>query len=135
MAKTTLPPMWWPLMELDDLMPGHCIACGRTHPTEGHHPVKRSAGELIDPATGKKKRKPRFELCGFGNNLMDADGNYYCHGLAHAGLLYFRKNQEFGTVELLMVTPEWRDAWEMFHARKFDYLAALAETDGWRPPC
>lgn len=132
MAKTTLPPMWWPLMEAGDRTPGHCIVCCRTNPTEKHHPVKRSAGEMIDPATGEKRRKPVFELCGFGNNEKDPDGRWYCHGKAHAGLLFFR--YESGCVEFFDITPEWRDEWERTEGRLFGYIDAL-KTEGWRPIC
>lgn len=120
MAKTTLPPIWWPLMDAPDLTPGYCIVCGMTSPTEKHHPVKRSAGEMIDPITGKKRRKPVFELCGFGNNLRNANGRLYCHGMAHANMLHFRNDR--GCVEYLACDDPTR------------YADAL-ESDGWRPIC
>lgn len=50
--------------------------------------VFRSAGRLY--RGGREVPKPTITLCGFGNNLRDADGRYYCHGLAHHRMLHFR---------------------------------------------
>lgn len=86
--RTTLPEMLWPLMESPTHKADHCFICGRTAPLEQHHIVRRGAGELIKD--GRKLRKPTITLCGFGNNLRDADGRFYCHGLAHHGMLHFR---------------------------------------------
>lgn len=112
MAKTTLAPILWPLMELEDITPGHCAICGRAYPTEKHHVVRRSAGELLDE-NGKRRRKPLIRLCGFGNNLKDADGRYFCHGLAHANMLHFRNNG--GCLEYLITAEpcKYQDALKM----------------------
>jgi hypothetical protein len=128
MPRDTLPPIWHPLMDAPDITPGYCAVCGRTSPTEKHHPVKRSAGKLFDPK-GKERKKPVIELCGFGNNLRDQDGRAYCHGKAHHGLLYFRYRD--GSVEYLEVTEAWVRAWEAAHPlKRFGYLESL-ETEGW----
>lgn len=65
-----------------------CAVCGRTHPLEQHHIVKRSAGKMFKE--GVEVKKPTVTLCGFGNNLKDGSGNDLCHGLAHANRLHFR---------------------------------------------
>ena len=81
--------------ELDKAMMGkpsvkaeHCLVCGRTWPLEQHHVVFRSAGEWV--RNGHEVAKPTVTLCGFGNNLKDANGRYLCHGLAHHRRLHFR---------------------------------------------
>lgn len=89
MTKTTLAQMWRPLMAAPSIMLPHCAICGRPQPLNQHHMVARSAGELFDER-GRKLRKPTITLCGIGNNLHDADGNAYCHGLAHHKRLHFR---------------------------------------------
>lgn len=61
--------------------PPRCAVCGRTSPVEEHHVVKRSQGG---------KDGPTVMLCGFGNNLKDADGRFYCHGRAEHRMLHFR---------------------------------------------
>lgn len=66
-----------------------CAVCGRAYPLDQHHIVRRGAGKLYD-GTGREIEKPTITLCGFGNNLKDADGREYCHGLAHANRLHFR---------------------------------------------
>lgn len=89
MTRSTLPQMWHPLMAAPSVITPHCAICGRPQPLNQHHMVFRSAGELIDEH-GRKMRKPTITLCGFGNNLHDADGRPYCHGLAHHKRLHFR---------------------------------------------
>lgn len=117
MDKTTLGLIWWPLMELPDIAPGYCVACGRTSPLERHHLVPRSAGELY--RDGRRLPKPVVQLCGFGNNLRDADGRHYCHGRAHAGMLHFRaidgelwiaETDEPTDCMTALETAEWRPA-------------------------
>lgn len=112
MAKSTLAPILWPLMELEDITPGFCAICGRQFPTEKHHIVRRSAGELLDE-NGKKVPKPLIQLCGFGNNLKDADGRYFCHGLAHANMLHFRNTG--GRLEYLITAEpcKYQEALQM----------------------
>ena len=116
MLKTsTLARMYWPLMELESVEAERCAVCGRAYPLERHHIVKRSAGVLSGP-DGRPLPKPTVTLCGFGNNLMDADGRVYCHGAAHHGMLHFRNNG--GRMEYLRTDP-------------MPYLAALGIEDGW----
>ena len=86
--QTTLPLIYHDLMKSPSVILDHCAICGRPTPLNNHHMVFRSAGELIKD--GKKLEKPLITLCGFGNNLKDADGRYYCHGLAHHRMLHFR---------------------------------------------
>ena len=90
MAKvSTLPHHLRPLMGKPSVKMGRCAICGRSHPLEQHHIVRRGAGKLFD-GTGREIEKPTITLCGFGTNLQDADGCEYCHGLAHANRLHFR---------------------------------------------
>lgn len=75
---------------------GYCRVCGHTGDTELHHIVPRSRGGHDGPVV---------ELCGFGNNLRDADGRLLCHGLAHAHRLHFKV--ECGELWFLLTpTPE-----------------------------
>lgn len=76
-------------MKAPSIKAEHCKICGRFRPLEQHHIVRRGAGELFDE-NGRKMKKPTVTLCGFGNNLKDADGRPYCHGLAHHNKLHFR---------------------------------------------
>ena len=84
----TLDRLYWPLMRSPSVRLDHCAICGRPYPLNQHHMVFRSAGDLY--RGGRKARKPTITLCGFGNNLQDANGRYYCHGLAHHRMLHFR---------------------------------------------
>lgn len=127
----TLPEILRPLMDAPSVRLGRCAVCGRPSPLEQHHVVRRGAGRLY--RCGVEVPKPTVTLCGFGNNLADADGRPYCHGLAHANRLHFRwvatdqrSGEWWGTVArgghleyLLLDEPA-------------SYAAALA-MDGWRP--
>lgn len=84
----TLDRLYRPLMRSPSIRLGHCAICGRPAPLEQHHMVFRSAGKLY--RGGAEVPKPTITLCGFGNNLRDADGRYWCHGLAHHRMLHFR---------------------------------------------
>lgn len=87
-GKDTLPEILRPLMAAPSARTPYCAVCGRPAPLEQHHIVRRSAGEMH--RDGRPMPKPTVTLCGFGNNLSDADGHPYCHGLAHANRLHFR---------------------------------------------
>lgn len=113
---TTLDEMYWPLMELGSVDGGCCAVCGRARPTELHHFVWRSWGQLY--RGGRRVEKPVVRLCGFGSNLKDADGRCYCHGRAHHRMLHFRNGG--GVLEFAE-----------FDAPT-DYLTALAEGE-WTP--
>lgn len=112
----TLPVYLWPLMELQSTRSDRCEVCGRVSPLNQHHIVFRSAGKLYKD--GKELRKPTITLCGFGNNLRDSEGRYYCHGLAHHHMLHFRNN---GGRRECMFTEKPMDEW-----------AALHIGEGWR---
>lgn len=114
--KSTLPEFYRPLMGCETIHADHCVICGRHNPLEQHHIVWRSWGRLYD-SQGREVEKPTVTLCGFGNNLADADGRYYCHGLAHHRMLHFRADR--GRLEFLLLD------------RPMGYLVAL-EMDGWR---
>lgn len=105
---TTLPPMWWPLMDAPDVITPYCAVCGRTGHIERHHMVKRSAGRLY--RDGFEVPKSLITLCGHGN----ADG---CHGKAHSGRLHFR----------------WSEGalWYLMPPEPCGYLEAQ-DMDGWR---
>lgn len=128
-TKSTLAPIYWPLMLLDDHKAEFCLICGRAKPLNDHHIVFRSAGNLIK-LDGTVVPKPVITLCGFGNIEGDADGNFYCHGKAHNGLLFFRNNDQ--VLEFLDLTsPEfWSESEKTFH--EVSYLEALS-MNGWRP--
>ena len=129
---TTLAPMWWPLMGRPSVRLPYCPVCGRSHPLEQHHPVRRGAGKLY--REGREVAKPTITLCGFGSNLMDADGRPYCHGLAHHNRLHFRWAETDGPARGLgdMPVPMAGGHWEyLLLDEPADYLAAL-EMDGWR---
>lgn len=86
--ESTLGELWVPLMDGPTLCLDRCAICGRPYPLNQHHPVRRSAGELV--RDGRRVKKPTITLCGSGNQLADASGRYFCHGLAHAQRLHFR---------------------------------------------
>jgi hypothetical protein len=68
-----------------------CVIPGCNHrATNNHHVVYRSAGKSITDAHGMHLLSPELSLCGFGNNLKDADGRMTHHGMVHAHLLHFR---------------------------------------------
>lgn len=124
MAKvTTLPAMYQPMMGKPSVRMARCAVCGRTWPLEQHHVVFRSAGKMF--VEGREIEKPTITLCGFGNNLQDADGLEYCHGLAHHRRLYFRWVDD-GAIACA-------GHWEYIRLDEAcDYLTAL-RMDGWRP--
>lgn len=128
--RITLDRTWWPLMEMGDYLPGYCVVCGRTNPINKHHMVPKSAGEVID-IRRRKMRKPLVHLCGFGNNLQDADGRFYCHGKVHQNLLHFRNNN--GVLEVLDLTdPATLQRLGLRVVTSFPRYEAL-ELNGWRP--
>lgn len=133
MAKvTTLPAMYQPMMGKPSVRMARCAVCGRTWPLEQHHVVFRSAGKMF--VEGREIEKPTITLCGFGNNLQDADGREYCHGLAHHNRLHFRwvdTEQPSGALGD-MPFPVKGGHWEyLMLDEPRDYLAALA-MGGWR---
>ena len=124
MAKvTTLPAMYQPMMGKPSVRMARCAVCGRTWPLEQHHVVFRSAGKMF--VEGREIEKPTITLCGFGNNLQDADGREYCHGLAHHRRLYFRWVDD----DAIACAGHWE---YIRLDEACDYLTAL-RLDGWRP--
>ena len=124
MAKvTTLPAMYQPMMGKPSVRMARCAVCGRTWPLEQHHVVFRSAGKMF--VEGREIEKPTITLCGFGNNLQDADGREYCHGLAHHRRLYFRWVDD----DAIACAGHWE---YIRRDEAGDYLTAL-RMDGWRP--
>lgn len=79
--QTTLPRLYWPLMEGPSVVLDHCAICGRAWPLNSHHIVRRSDGKLF--RDGVEVPKPTITLCGSGNTSG-------CHGLAHQNRLHFR---------------------------------------------
>ena len=131
----TLPEMLRPLMDGVSVDTPYSADCGRTAPLNKHHVVRRGAGRLY--RRGVEVPKPTVTLCGFGNNLSDADGRPYCHGLAHANRLQFRwvrgqtKRGNFGTYTTMESTVGGH--WEyLLLDEPCDYLTALS-MGGWRP--
>lgn len=130
----TLPEILRPLMAAPSIRLGRCAVCGRPAPLEQHHVVRRGAGTLW--RHGVEVPKPTVTLCGFGNVLRDADGRFFCHGLAHHMRLHFRwvpvsaaSRERFVTADMggvgghmeYLVTDE-----------PCDYATALS-MEGWRP--
>lgn len=85
----TLPKIYQPMMGKPSVKLDRCPICGRRYPLNQHHIVRRGAGKMFDDS-GREIEKPTVTLCGFGNNLQDADDREYCHGLAHHNRLHFR---------------------------------------------
>ena len=120
---TTLDPIFWPLMQAPTVKLDRCAICGRIRPLNDHHIVWRSWGNLY--RDGVLVKKPTVTLCGFGNNLRDADGVMYCHGKAHHRLIHFR----------WVPHPEYANAGHLEYIELDEpakYQEAL-EMDGWRP--
>ena len=120
---TTLPAMYQPMMGKRSVRMARCAGCGRTWAREQHHVVFRSAGKMF--VEGREIEKPTITLCGFGNNLQDADGREYCHGLAHHRRLYFRWVDD----DVIACAGHWE---YIRLDEACDYLTAL-RMDGWRP--
>lgn len=130
MAKVdTLPEILRPLMDGASVETPRCAVCGRPWPLNRHHIVRRGAGRLY--RNGVEVPKPTVVLCGIGNNLRDADGHPFCHGLAHANMLHFRwvrPREEFNRSR-----PQGSGHWEyIVLPEPTSYAAALA-MDGWGP--
>lgn len=74
------------VLQRDD---SRCFRCGRivldAASRNFHH--RRFAGR-----GGKDGAANRITLCGFGNNLSDADGRVLCHGWVHANDEEARRN-------------------------------------------
>lgn len=81
MMRTTMPPIWQPLMDAPTIRKDECAWCGSGWPLNQHHIVFRSRGELV--RDGRRVEKPTITLCGSGNT-----GG--CHGKAHSGMLHFK---------------------------------------------
>ena len=117
---TTLDEIYWPLMDAPTVKLECCAICGRVFPTNEHHIVWRSWGQLIGP-NGKPRRKPTVTLCGMGNNLYGTapDGTrvMWCHGKAHHRYIHFRNDR--GQLEYI----------ELPEPTKYQEALAL---DGWR---
>ena len=137
--KTTLPEILHPLMKCPSIIAPRCKICGRVEPLEQHHMVRRGAGELIDE-NGRKLKKPTITLCGFGNNLKDADGRYYCHGLAHHQMLHFRyvkadRKRRYVQGKVVTNTFDYSDkvyVLEFLITKEPTKYQDALEMDGWR---
>lgn len=114
MNKTTLAPLWWPLMDGPSVRSDRCVVCGAYRPLEQHHVVRRSQGELY--RDGKRLVKPTLTLCGMGN-VEGLCGRPLCHGLAHENKLHFR----------------YTDRWEWLRTAEPTRYADALEMDGWQP--
>lgn len=122
LSKSTLPEFLRPLMGKPSIKLSRCAVCGRISPIEQHHIVRRGAGKYFDER-GHEVKKPTITLCGFGNNLSDADGNPYCHGLAHHNRLHFRWVDH----KVMVCAGHWE---YLITDEPVDYLTAL-DMKGW----
>ena len=122
MAKvTTIPELYWPLMNGVTIESDRCVVCGRS-PVQMHHVVKRSAGNMY--RGGVRIPRPKLPLCGLGN----ASG---CHGLAHQNRLHFRwvrPREAFNRP-----TPQGSGHWEYLITDEPTRYERALEMDGWRP--
>lgn len=121
MAKvTTIPELYWPLMNGVTIESDRCVVCGRS-PVQMHHVVKRSAGNMY--RGGVRIPRPKLPLCGLGN----ASG---CHGLAHQNRLHFRwvrPREAFNRP-----TPQGSGHWEYLITDEPTRYERALEMDGWR---
>jgi len=113
--RTTMPEMFWHLMDGPSIKGATCAVCGRWSPLNDHHVVFRSQGKLF--RDGKEVPKPTIRLCGNGNN-----GTYYCHGKAHHGLLHFDYRDGAWWVLETREPCKVQEAWEMDGWLKLDWL-------------
>lgn len=131
MAKVdTLPEVLRPLMAAPSIRTERCAVCGRYAPLNQHHMVRRGAGGLY--RDGVEVPKPTITLCGLGNNLADADGHPYCHGLAHANRLHFRWVETEQRTELWNTTCRGEHLEYLLLDEPTEYARAL-DMPGWRP--
>lgn len=122
MAKvTTIPELYWPLMNGVTIESDRCVVCGRS-PVQMHHVVKRSAGNMY--RGGVRIPRPKLPLCGLGN----ASG---CHGLAHQNRLHFRWVRPRETFN--RPTPQGSGHWEYLITDEPTRYERALEMDGWRP--
>ena len=127
---TTVNELLRPMMGKPSVTLPRCAVCGRTSPLNQHHIVRKSAGRAFDES-GHELKAPTITLCGFGNNLSDADGTPYCHGRAHHGMLHFRWAKTVANGEGTLM-PLVGGHWECLETDDpCDYATALA-TEGWR---
>lgn len=96
LSKTTLPPLWWPLVFCESplLHRGgergcECAVCGATYPLNEHHIVPKARGKIL-LLDGTKIELPTITLCGIGNHGKGPLGYPYCHGMCHMDRLHFR---------------------------------------------
>ena len=118
-----------PLMGRCSVTAPYCLVCGRTSPLNQHHVVFKSAGTWV--RNGHEVRKPTITLCGFGNNQKDADGRWYCHGLAHSRMLHFRWVEEETCEE---GDGSWSGGghWEWLRTDEPTKRADALKMDGWQ---
>lgn len=131
MPESTLPAEMAILLRAPSITLDHCAICGRARPVNQHHIVRRGAGKVY--RGGVEVPKPTITLCGSGNNLTDADGRFYCHGLAHHQLLHFRWVDDAPTRPALAEEhPPCAGHLEYLRTKRAtDYHTALS-MDGWR---
>ena len=125
----TLPKYLRPLMEGVTVRTPYCAVCGRAQPLNQHHVVRRGAGKMY--RDGREVEKPTVTLCGFGNNLHDADGREYCHGLAHANRLHFRWVKSEQPCEKHYNTHVSGGHWEYLKTDEPVKYSEALKMDGW----
>lgn len=130
--QATLPEIYHQSMKGCTVKTPRCAICGRPAPLNQHHIVKRSSGKLFQ--NGREVPKPTITLCGFGNNLKDADGHEYCHGLAHANRLHFKwvvSKQKYGTYA--NCKAEIGGHWEFLLTDEPTRYQDALDMAGWKP--
>lgn len=127
----TLPQYLRPLMDGVTVRTPYCAVCGRTYPLNQHHVVRRGAGKMY--RDGREVEKPTVTLCGFGNNLHDADGREYCHGLAHANRLHFRWVKSGQPCDKFGLLNTSGGHWEYLKTDEPVKYSEALKMDGWVP--
>lgn len=127
----TLPEYLRPLMDGVTVRTPYCAVCGRVYPLNQHHVVRRGAGKMY--RGGMEVEKPTVTLCGFGNNLRDAEGREYCHGLAHANRLHFRWVKTEQPCGKYYRTHASGGHWEYLKTDEPVKYSEALKMDGWVP--
>lgn len=125
MAKVnTLSELLRPLMDGVSIRAPYCVVCGKNHPLNQHHIVRRGAGKFY--RGGIEVPKPTLTLCGMGNTSG-------CHGLAHQNKLHFRWVRASVKYNLKQTRSLGSGHWEYLITEEPTKYQKALEMDGWKP--